>query len=405
MGSMGEPNGHHEPVLPHRNSEDVYLDIATQAELVAQQHINSIEWRGALDHETYLRREEHLANQEQTRDGALMGWVLVYKPHGTSDRKVLCGCETYRKKALVSHNGQVEDTVVYGVGSVFCPPEHRGKGYAARMMNDLGKRLRSWQMDGFKKPRFSILFSDIGKQFYARSGWQPFPSSHVSLPVPAVESAPRNLPSVRLLKADDISDLCMMDEKLIRRRLAKSNGSAVALVPNSATVRWHHAREEFVAKELFNRNPIIKGAVAGEVGSRVWCYWTRVWTNPQEDAGNTLHILRLVVEDETFSDFTAASEDAVSRVKDSATARAIAAVFGAAQAQAAQWGMHGVQIWNPTSTTLAAARMLNENAAVENREKESIAALNWYGEGSWEDVDWICNEKYGVSNLLVISLV
>src|ERR1700761_9035986 len=146
MGSMGEPNGHHEPALPHRNSVEVYLDIATQEELVAQQHVNSIEWRGALDHETYLRREEYLANQEQTRDGALMGWVLVYQPNGTSRRKVLCGCETYRKKALVSHNGQVEDTVAYGVGSVFCPPEHRGKGYAARMMNDLGKKLRSWQI-------------------------------------------------------------------------------------------------------------------------------------------------------------------------------------------------------------------------------------------------------------------
>jgi len=117
--------------------------------------------------------------------------------------------------------------------------------------------------------------------------------------------------------------------------------------------------------------------------------------NSQETAGNTLHILRLVVEDETFSDFTAASDDGASRVKDSATARAIAAVFGAAQAEAAQWGMHEVQIWNPTSTTLAATRMLDNNATVEHREKESITALNWYGEGSLEDVDWICNEKYG----------
>lgn len=393
MGSIGDSNGHHEPVLPNKNSDDISLEVATPEELLAQQYINSVEWRGALDLETYIRREVFLANQDMTKDGALAGWVLVYQPPGGSQRQVLCGCETYRKKALVSRNGQVEDTTCYGVGSVFCPPEFRGKGYAGRMMNDLGKKLRSWQGENVKKPLFSVLFSDIGKDFYARSGWQVFPSSHVSLP--AAESPPRHLPATRLLKAGDISELCMLDEKLIRRRLAKANGSTVALVPNRDTVSWHHAREEFVAKELFNTNPIIKGAVSGEPGSRVWCYWTRVWTNPQEDAPNTLHILRLVVEDESFSDFTAASEGAVLRAKDSATARAIAAVFGAAQAEAAQWGMHEVQMWNPTSTTLAAARMLDANAVIEHRQKESIAALNWYGEGSWESVDWICNEKYG----------
>jgi hypothetical protein len=393
MGSIGSPNGHHEPALPNRNSEEIYLDIATQEELLAQQHVNSTEWRGALDLETYLRREEHLANQDLTRDGALTGWVLAYQPHDSYKRQVLCGCETYRKKALVSRNGSVEETICYGVGSVFCPPEFRGKGYAGRMMSDLGKKLRSWQDGNVKKPLFSVLFSDIGKQFYAKSGWEAFPSSHVSLP--SADLAPRNLSAVKLLKANDIAELCMLDEKLIRRRLAKSNRSAVALVPNSATVSWHHAREEFVAKELFNKNPIIKGAVSGEAGSRVWCYWTRVWTNPQENAGNALHVLRLVVEDERFSDFSAASEDAALKSRDSPTARAIAAIFAAAQAEAAQWGMEEVQIWNPTSTTLAAARMLDEKAAVEHRENESIAALNWYGEGSWQNVDWICNEKYG----------
>ena len=391
MGSIGEPNGHYE--LPNKNSDEVFLDIATHEELAAQQEINSIEWRGALSHEQYLRREDHLANQEVTKDGGLTGWVLLHQPHGSSERKVLCGCETYRKKALVSRNGHVEDAIVYGVGSVFCPPAHRGKGYAGRMMTDLGKKLKSWQGENVKKPLFSVLFSDIGKDFYARSGWQAFPSSHVSLP--ASDSTPRDIPGTRPLKASDIPELCTLDEKLLRRRLANSNGSAVALVPNSATVSWHHAREEFVAKEIFDKNPIIKGAVSGEPGSRVWCYWTRVWTNPQEDAPNTLHILRLVVEDESFSDCSAASEESVRKVEDSATLRAITAVFGAAQAGAAQWGMHEVQIWNPSSTTFAAARKLDGKAVVEHREKESIAALNWYGEGSWEEVDWICNEKYG----------
>ena len=392
---MGTPNGIHS-TFPRKDSPEIYLDVATPEENVALQQANSNEWRGALDVEAYLRREAHLSNQELTRDGGLTGWVLVYQPNGSNKRQVLCGCETIRKKALVGVMGKVEDTIAHGVGSVFCPPEFRGKGYAGRMMNDLGKRLKTWQVDNGKRCLLSVLYSDIGKEFYARSGWQPFPSAHVSLP-PA-ESTTRDLPAVQMLKADDLSELCTIDERLLRNRLSKftnTNRSAVAFVPDTATLRWHHAREEFIAKELFNKHPTIKGAVSGEVGSRVWCFWTRVWTNPQEGAPNTLHILRLVVEDETFSDFAPAIPEEAAKITSAPTTRAIAAVFAAAQAEAAQWGMNEVQIWNPTSTTLAAAQILNSKAAVEHRENESITSLQWYGDGSWEDVDWVCNEKYG----------
>lgn len=395
MGSIGLSNGDHQ-ILPNRSSSEIYLDIGTPDELNAQQEVNSTEWRGALSLEQYLRREVHLSEQDLTKNGGLTGWVLVHQPNGSSKRQVLCGCETIRKRALVRDNGKVKEVIAHAVGSVFCPPQHRGKGYAGRMMSDLGKRLKSWQMDNGKHVLFSVLFSDIGKKFYARAGWQTFPSAHVSL-LPT-ESPGKDLSAVQMLKSEDLQELCTIDELLIRTRLSKSSGAdkpAVALVPDTAALRWHHAREEFVAKELFNQCPTIKGAVSGDVGSRVWCFWTRVWTNPQEDDPNTLHILRLVVEDEGFSDFGPASSGDAAKMKDSPTARAIAAIFAAAQAEAAQWGMKEIQIWNPTSTTLAAAQILDAKAAVEYREEESITCLQWYGEGSWENVDWVCNEKYG----------
>ena len=263
-------------------------------------------------------------------------------------------------------------------------------------MSNLGKVLKTWQDNETSQTLFSILYSDIGKDFYAARGWQPFPSAHVALP--ATSSTADGLPPVRMLKSDDLAELCEIDEKLIRSRLTKVKGGdqpAVALVPDVQTLRWHHAREEFVAQELFHKNPTVKGAVVGEPGSRVWCIWNRVWTNPQEDAPNTMHILRLVVEDESFSDFAPASQEGATRETNSATARAIAALFAAAQNEAEPFGMKEVSIWNPTSTTLAAAQLLNPKAGVEHRQEESITSLLWYGEGSWENVDWICNEKYG----------
>ncbi|KAK5165470.1 uncharacterized protein LTR77_008999 [Saxophila tyrrhenica] len=393
MGSIGEPNGHVE--LPDKESSAIQLVIATPDEYRTQQEANSTEWRGALSLEAYLRREVHLANTSLTEDGGLTCWALVYQPSADRKRQVLCGCETIRKKALVSQNGKVEETTAHGVGSVFCPPAHRGKGYAGRMMADLGKRLQSWQAEESRRVLFSVLYSDIGKQFYARNGWQSFPSSHVALP-PSTDTK-QDLPSVSSLKSTDLAELCAIDEKLIHARLLKPNSKRceVALVPDTSAIRWHHAREEFVIKELFNRDPDVKGAVTGEVGSRVWCYWTRVYTNPQEEAPNTLHILRLVVEDESFSDFSPAAAEQGSSHKATRTVKAIASLFAAAQQEATKWDMKEVQIWNPTSTTLAAAQMLESTAVVQHRENESIASLRWYGEGSWEDVDWICNEKYG----------
>lgn len=395
--SNGNGHGHSHSSLPHKNDPHIYLVEATEEENLAQQVANSSEWKGVLTTlDSYLRREHMLANQDLTKDGAQTSWVLVYQPPNSSSRQVLCGCETIRKMALVGRNGKVEEEVSHAVGSVFCPPAKRGKGYAGRMIKDLGEKLRHWQPQNGKSPMFSTLYSDIGRDFYAAHAWHPFPSAHVTLP--AVCSVADGLPPVRLLQSEDLPELCDIDEEMTRARLSRAKHTpAVAIRPNYPIVQWHHAREEYIGREVFDRIPRIKGAVVGEVGSRVWCYWTHVWTNPQEDAPNTLHILRLVIEDEAFSDFAPATPEAAAEKKGTPLAQSIAALFAAAQSEAAAWGMREVLLWNPTSTALAAAQSLDGKAAVEHRQKESIASLRWYGEGSWEDVDWICNEKYGWS--------
>ncbi|RMY67307.1 hypothetical protein D0863_07878 [Hortaea werneckii] len=386
--------------LPKSDSAELHLVVATAEENLAQQHANSTEWRGALSSEAYLRREEHLVKQQLTKDGGLTAWMLAYQPPDGSKRQILCGCESIRKKALLAKNGQVEDVVAHGVASVFCPPKFRGRGYAGRMMSEVGKKLKDWQAEEKGGSAFSVLYSDIGKEFYAARGWQPFPSSHIT--IPAEESRSSNLPQVRKLQSEDLQRLCEDDEKLLRYRLSSMAGDrmAVALIPDVATLQWHHAREDFVSRETHGGRPDFMDGGRGALvevkpGVRAWCVWTRVWTNPQEDAPNTLHILRLAVEDESYSDFSPASKEGAQRFAGSDVAKAIAALIAEAQAQARASGMHEVQIWNPTSATLAAARLIDSEATVEEREKESITSLQWYGPGAWKDVDWVCNEKYG----------
>ena len=150
--------------LPDRDSPEIHLVVATPEEIVAQQHANSDEWRGALTLPAYLRREELLVDQILTRDGGLTAWSLVYQPAGSDekDRQVLCGCETIKKRALIASDNTVESVTAHGVCSVFCPPKYRGKGYAGRMMADLGEKLKTLQSNG-QNNLFSVLWSDIGK--------------------------------------------------------------------------------------------------------------------------------------------------------------------------------------------------------------------------------------------------
>lgn len=211
------------------------------------------------------------------------------------------------------------------------------------------------------------------------------------------------LPVARPLYAEDLEALCNRDVAAVRRSLAArpaGSKTAVALLPDVDTIRWHHAREEFVGRELHGKEPRIKGAMAstGE-GKRVWCYWTRMWYNPDagEAQGNTMHILRLVVEDpRPQAAVNGERNGANGHVQDDEAA--IAALLSMAQQEAEAWKMERVDLWAPSATALAAARRLDASAAVIERDVESIASLRWYPEHKGpvvEQIEWVGNEKYG----------
>jgi hypothetical protein len=158
-------------------------------------------------------------------------------------------------------------------------------------------------------------------------------------------------------------------------------------------MRWHHAREEFVGRELHGCVPAVKGAVVDDVdgSGRVWCCWTRMWYN--DDArrreGNTLHVLRLVVEGKDVVDWELGSLSDGERRR---VAPRIAALLAAAQREAAEWNLEGVEVWNPNAVTVEAARLLHAQVEVCHRDEESIPSLRW--KSAADNVVWLGNEKY-----------
>jgi hypothetical protein len=203
------------------------------------------------------------------------------------------------------------------------------------------------------------------------------------------------------LYAEDLEELCKIDVASVRRSLGsrpKGSNTAVALIPNIETIQWHHAREEFVGNELHGKKPEIKGAVVGtEQGKRIWCYWTRMWynENPAEAKGNTLHILRLVIENDGWEGSSSSMNGGSENHSHEA---AIAALMAMAQQEAQKWKMENVEMWAPSPAALAAAKKLDPAAELVHRDAESIACLQWYPEHDGpvaDKIDWIANEKYG----------
>lgn len=202
---------------------------------------------------------------------------------------------------------------------------------------------------------------------------------------------------MKLLESSDLEYLCEADEHSLLSRIAQLDKPAVAIVPDLATISWHHAREDFVGNELFGRSPKVKGAiVTTESGLQAWCLWMCMWSSPDDKHGNTMHIMRVVIEESDGSaahDFSPATEEGVASVQSSPAVEAVTALFAAAQKHAAEWDMRTVQFWNPNNVALAAAKKLDESVVVQAREKDSICSLRWYGKGDG-DVDWVCNQKY-----------
>ncbi|KAH7095874.1 hypothetical protein FB567DRAFT_42359 [Paraphoma chrysanthemicola] len=388
--------------LPRGDSPTLQLVHPTEEEKLIQFNLNGAEWRGALSIPAYLRREDVLSNQALTQDGGISYWILVDtslkgNPLDPSSgaRLPLASCETYRKKALVWNDGKLQETICHGIGSVFCASHLRGRGYAQRMMRELGKALRTYQTGDGVECLFSVLYSDIGKKFYNTFGWEPFNSSHIA--IPGVPKVIDGLPVVQPLYAEDLAELCAFDVASLRQSLErrpKGSKAAVALLPDIDTIRWHHAREEFVGTELRGDRPKVKGAIVGsEKGKRVWCIWTRMWSAERKD--NTFHLLRLVIENGGWEDTAISHPNGQS--EDHSHDAAIAAIMVFAQREAQDWGMAQVQIWNPSSVTVRAAQRLDPKARVIDRDEESIASLQWFPEHNGpmaDEIDWVANEKY-----------
>lgn len=145
--------------------------------------------------------------------------------------------------------------------------------------------------------------------------------------------------------------------------------------------------------------PLIKGAIVGSPGSRIWAIWThRFYSLPSSPSSsdNTLYILRLVIESQ--SSFATPSYPITNQGPELEFEQVsqMKAVLESALTEAAEWNLPLIKLWDPTPF----AQELIARTEIEHckvvREEEGIASLLWHGEGSGEEdtLEWLVNEKY-----------
>ena len=99
------------------------------------------------------------------------------------------------------------------------------------------------------------------------------------------------------------------------------------------------------------------------------------------DSHNVLYILRLVVENEE---------------KRHGQTDYLKAILQSAQAEAAEWKLDHVKLWEPTPSVHDMIRQSDIEHLVVEREEDSIASGLWYDENGniGEAPLWINNEHY-----------
>ncbi|KAL7900239.1 hypothetical protein HDV63DRAFT_370674 [Trichoderma sp. SZMC 28014] len=378
--------------LPSSASPTIILTNPTPPERTRTWTYSQPEWGNSLTVPEYLNREEYLLTIPLARNGGITNWILTDSAAAvdptTGERPVLASCETLRKRALVrGKDGIVRDVWAYGIASVFTYSEFRSKGYASKMIELLRGYMTAKQQES-GEPAFSILFSDIGKEFYAKHGWMSLENTQIEY---RVKKNPVEFDAsiIKLLGDEDLASLAERDEELIRKEMALPNSAEaskirVAVLPDIDTLQWHFYRQAFICNTAYGRKPTVHGALytSPSTGSRVWGLFERNhYGGPNKPEKNVLSFLRFVVED--------------SDIIDEELFEAVVGIFRAAEKEAKDWECSKVEIWNP----LDRVRKIVEDAAEFEsifvvRDAKNLASLNWFGEGTAEDLDWVVNERF-----------
>lgn len=181
-------------------------------------------WHDGLSRPAYARFW-HAQRATPWGSRNLTRWALV------DGAEVLSGAKIYRFSAVLDGRA----ITVTGIGAVFTPAAHRGRGHAAELIERLLARETADRCD------LALLFSEIGPDYYRRLGFEPIPLDEVALQVR--EDDRRGAPAITIRSGEDrdLNDIVAMD----RLRAERS--------------RFHLSRDRDLVKFAMSRRRLLAG--------------------------------------------------------------------------------------------------------------------------------------------------
>jgi predicted N-acetyltransferase YhbS len=142
-------------------------------------------WSDGLDRSAYKAYVRSLKDTPWGRSGAYR-FVVLRDPEG----RVASAMKLYRFAARAGGRR----ITVGGVGALYTPPEQRGRGHAARLLELVHEAMAA------RGDAASLLYSEIGAEYYTRLGYRALDpgAAHLAVPV-AAAGAEAPAPGLRRL--------------------------------------------------------------------------------------------------------------------------------------------------------------------------------------------------------------
>ncbi|KAG7390789.1 hypothetical protein PHYBOEH_006915 [Phytophthora boehmeriae] len=291
-----------------------------------------------------------------------------------------CHCESHRFDCVIRRSsGEVERGYSYHIGAVFTLPAFRKRGLATLFLTEVAKQLAQ-----LPDALVSVLYSDIGPNFYGKLGWRAHPSRMATLDV----AHPRNL-EVGDSSSKDLSPLYLNDEfdallKADNTKLVDELSSptlqgreAFVMLPTRDSTEWQFCMGvHFAEANKFDDLPSRCGVKINDGTFIIWCH------NYLKEP--TLFIVRARLPD--------TGDDAVASTR---------VMLQAALEEARKFKLKKVAIWDPPSILLHEDVRHHFEIELIDREFSLSSALVFRhgdidikGDAAAPLPNWLHNEKF-----------
>lgn len=346
---------------------------------------NAAHWgvRAGVSEEEFMKFDAVFRTGEFAREGRVVVWVLV-PADSLESTDFYASCQVYTREVLVLYPGQTTATSEFGHGisSVLTPPQHRGKGYARRLMSLLHVALAPLRYphlqksvilpEGHPPSTVSVLYSSVG-DFYAscppcpdESGWIAPGPTKVLWKVESLDGFTADSPlATDPILESGIAPKLSSDDKLIPGdllELQKSDPTKTyfAFAPTAPLNAWSLTLSKFISGCPPN---VTWGAqVPGTNDFMIWVYHPK---------GKSLKLF-------------------INRLR--ASAQSFPALFEAAILAARENKCEIIEVWNLPQHLV---RVAQATGGELTERRDSLSAFKWYGKGQGSDgsVVWALDER------------